>query len=99
MTRFRHLALGISAAISTSSPAGSKDRDHQLLVEAVRAGKMLPLREIEEPILRTMKGYRYLGPEANLSSLTYRLKFFKNGGVIWIDVDGRTGRIIGRWGE
>ena len=41
-----------------------------------------------------MGGADYLGPEFNGD--TYRLKFMRDGRVIWVDVDAATGRIIGR---
>jgi uncharacterized membrane protein YkoI len=44
-----------------------------------------------------MGGADYLGPE--LRGDTYRLKFMRDGHVIWVDVDAMTGRIIGRSGR
>lgn len=41
-----------------------------------------------------MPGADYLGPEFNGS--TYRLKFMKDGRVIWVDVDAATGQIMRR---
>ena len=39
----------------------------------------------------------YLGPE--FRGDTYRLKFMRDGRVIWVDVDAATGRIKGRSGR
>jgi len=39
-----------------------------------------------------MGGADYLGPEMKGDN-TIRLKFMKEGRVIWVDVDPRTGRI------
>ena len=59
----------------------------------------LSVREIERRVTATMPGAQYLGfdydPEANI----YTLKFLRNGSVIWVDVDGRTGRIMRRAGN
>ena len=41
-----------------------------------------------------MGGADYLGPEFNGD--TYRLKFMRDGHVIWVDVDAATGRILRR---
>jgi hypothetical protein len=41
-----------------------------------------------------MGGADYLGPELN--GAIYRFKFMQNGRVIWVDVDGQSGRIIRR---
>ena len=43
-----------------------------------------------------MRGSTYLGPE--FDGGVYRLKFMRNGSVIWVDVDARTGAVIGRSG-
>jgi len=44
-----------------------------------------------------MGGADYLGPELRGQNL--RMKFMDNGRVIWVDVDPRTGRIIGKSGD
>jgi hypothetical protein len=64
-----------------------------------REGRIRPLREIEGRVVPRMTGADYLGPEYDPGSSTYRLKFIRGGSVIWIDVDGRTGAIIGRRGN
>ena len=45
-------------------------------------------------VLPFMGGADYLGPELN--GRVYRFKFMQNGRVIWVDVDGQSGRIIRR---
>ncbi|MEE4155186.1 MAG: hypothetical protein V2I27_13585 [Erythrobacter sp.] len=62
----------------------------------MRAGNALSLREIERRILPQMKGAEYLGQAYDPSAHAYRLKFIRNGRVMYIDVDARTGRIINR---
>ena len=37
----------------------------------------------------------YVGSEFHPSANRYRLKYVKNGKVMWVDADGRTGDIIG----
>ena len=41
----------------------------------------------------------YLGPEFDQSMSVYRLKFMRSGRVFWLDVDARTGDVIGRSGR
>lgn len=43
-----------------------------------------------------MTGMQYLGPEYDPAAMAYRLKFIQNGRVHFVDVDARTGRVIGR---
>ena len=59
----------------------------------------MPLRAIEGMIVPRMRGFDYLGPELDASSGRYRLKFLREGQVVWIDVDARTGHIIGQSGR
>ena len=61
-----------------------------------KAGTQLSLREIERRILPQMQGSEYLGPAYDSIARAYRLKFIKDGRVTYVDVDARTGRIIGR---
>ena len=53
----------------------------------------MSLPMIEQRVMPFMGGADYLGPE--LRGPIYRLKFMRNGRVIWVDVDGQ-GNIIRR---
>lgn len=61
-----------------------------------RAGNVRSLREIEQSVLPQMSGMQYLGPEYDPAAMAYRLKFIRDGKVFFVDVDARSGRIIGR---
>lgn len=61
-----------------------------------RAGNVRSLREIEQSVLPQMSGMQYLGPEYDAAAMAYRLKFIQNGKVFFVDVDARSGRVIGR---
>lgn len=91
-------SLGLGIAVQ---PADANQRGHERRTawEAARDGKLLSLREIEARVLPRMRGYTYLGPELDGASGTYRLKFMRNGQVVWIDVDGRSGQIIRQSGN
>jgi hypothetical protein len=78
---------------------GRRAPDQDAAYEARRSGSIRSLREIERGVMPRMGGASYLGPEFDAGSSTYRLKFMRGGSVIWVDVDGRTGSIIGRSGE
>jgi hypothetical protein len=69
-------------------------RESDRAFDAAREGRSLPLPQLERRVLPFMGGADYLGPEMNGES--YRLKFIRDGRVIWVDVDGQTGRIIRR---
>ena len=60
----------------------------------LRAGNVRSLREIEQRILPTMPGMEYLGPEYDPVAMAYRLKFIRNGKVVFVDVDARSGAVL-----
>jgi len=61
--------------------------------------RVLPVREIERRVIPMMQGAQYLGFDFDPQTAIYTLKFLRNGSVIWVDVDGRTGRIVRRAGN
>ena len=64
------------------------------LVESLTAGRPLPVREIQRRVIPQMKGHDYLTFEYDGAASAYRLKFMKEGQVVWVDVDARTARIL-----
>lgn len=60
-----------------------------------QAGNVRPLREIEREVIPRMNGMQYLGPEYDPAGMSYRLKFIQGGKVHFVDIDARTGRILG----
>ncbi len=60
----------------------------------MRAGNVRSLREIEQRVLPTMPGMQYLGPEYDPAAMAYRLKFIRDGRVVFVDVDARSGTVL-----
>ena len=85
------LAALIGAGLIASSAAADPPRDQDRAFKATREGRSMPLPNIERRVMPFMDGADYLGPE--FDGDTYRLKFMRNGRVIWVDVDAATGRI------
>lgn len=85
--------IGISAT-APAADARPRDKEQDAAWRAKQQGRIMPLPMIESIIVPRMGGADYLGPEYNGSR--YRLKFIREGQVIWIDVDPRTGRVEGR---
>ena len=79
--------------------AQRRPREQDQVRDAVGRGQVRPLSEIEAPVVARMRGSDYLGPEFDAQTGVYRLKFMRGGQVIWIDVDGRTGQIVGKSGN
>ena len=81
-------------------PIASHHRGDQWRVfEQRREGRILPLREIEKRVVPTVRGADYLGFDFDGGSGVYTLKFLRDGAVIWVEVDGRSGQVIGRSGR
>lgn len=57
----------------------------------------MPLADILDRLLPRMPGSTYIGAEFEQAILRYRLKFIRGGQVIWVDVDARSGRVIGKY--
>ena len=74
-----------------------RPRDQDRAFREKQQGRSMPLPQIERQVLPHMGGADYLGPE--LRGRNLRMKFMDNGRVIWVDVDPRTGRIVGKSGD
>lgn len=91
------LALAACATLPPLASAHAEQSSEQGEVRRERrAGNVRSLREIEQSVLPQMAGMQYLGPEYDPAAMAYRLKFIQNGRVFFVDVDARSGRIIGR---
>src|SRR3546814_4894910 len=89
-------ALAVTGPAQPADSAQQRRGDQQEAFEARRNGRILPLRDIERRIVPAMNDSHFLGFVFDSASSIYTLKFLRYGVVIWVDVDGRTGRIIGR---
>ena len=87
------------AAIPTAPAPAEQESERAFAWRATRAGKLLPLKEIERRVIPTMKGAQYIGFNLDTDSAVYTLKFLRDGEVIWVDVDGRSGQVLGRTGR
>ena len=103
----RHARISLSLLLLALAGGGALARDHQPRGEihgdaqgAVRRelhrGEVHSLRDIEGRVLPMMPGAQYLGPEYDEAAMAYRLKFLRDGRVSFIDVDARSGAVIGR---
>jgi uncharacterized membrane protein YkoI len=86
-------------AVPTAAEPIQRRSEQAQAWEARREGRILPLREIEGRVVPTMRGAQYLGFDFDGGSAVYTLKFLRDGRVIWVDVDGRSGQVIGRTGR
>ena len=81
--------------LATATPATaqqSTSEDQRRAFAMKESGNAMPLPVLKKRIERKMQGAVYLSSE--MRGDIYRLKYMRNGQVIWIDVDARTGRIL-----
>lgn len=85
--------LALAALLPAPAFAGPGDEQGEVRRD-VRAGSVRKLSDIEAKVLPTMRGMQYLGPEYDPVAMAYRLKFIRDGRVVFVDVDARTGQVI-----
>lgn len=90
------LALSLGAAFAAGMPALAQQArsDQGAARKESQAGHILKSREIEARILPMMGKAEYLGFAYDSTAMAYRLKFIREGKVLFVDVDARSGRII-----
>lgn len=92
------VAAAFAATLMLVGPAEGQRRheDQRAALHARRDGRIMPVPEIERRVVPAMRGAQYLGFDFDPDGGIYTLKFLRDGTVIWVDVDGRSGRIVGR---
>jgi hypothetical protein len=88
------LAFALLASVPAVPVAASQGDEAGMARKDLRAGNVRPLREIERRVLPMMAGAQYLGPEYDPAAYTYRLKFIRDGRVMFVDVDARSGEVL-----
>lgn len=90
-------ALAMLALTGVPAAAQEQARGEQGAARReAEAGNIMRSGEIEARILPMMRDAEYLGFAYDSTARAYRLKFIKDGRVTYVDVDARTGRVIGR---
>lgn len=85
-------------AASPASADRKRTPEQDALRDGVRAGEYLPYQEMRARAQGRVDG-QMIGSEFDPGTGRYRFKFQRDGSVIWMDMDGRTGREIGRVGH
>jgi len=96
LSLFAALALGFSSLPATPAHAADNGGEQGQARKDRMAGSILSIRQIEQIVLPRMAGKQYLGPDYDAAAMAYRLKFIQEGKVYYVDVDARSGRIIGQ---
>jgi len=87
---FAPLLLALPLAAQAKPPRDAQEEARK----EVREGNVSSLRDIERRVLPTKRDMQYLGPEYDPAAMAYRLKFIRNGRVVFVDVDARSGQVL-----
>ncbi len=88
------MTIALVASLPVMPVAANQGDEQAQVRKDSRAGNVRKLSEIERRVLPMMAGAQYLGPEYDPAAYTYRLKFIRNGRVMFVDVDARTGEVV-----
>ncbi len=83
----------LSASAQTQFFGRSDEQDAAR--RAMLDGQVMPFSIIKRRVDKEVGEATYLGSEFDSRRNSYRLKYVRQGKVVWVDVDGRTGDIIG----
>lgn len=86
------LLLFISASLALAIPAVAGPND---VHEMVRAGEIMPFEAIQRRVVQETPG-EYVGAQFDQNSRIYRFRFLREGNLINVDVDARTGERVRR---
>jgi hypothetical protein len=92
----RFASVLILAAIAAAAPPAEAQRfgrEQDRALEGRRHGDHLPLDALIARV--RIPGANFIGAEL-VGPGVYRLKYMRGTDVIWIDVDARSGRVLGR---
>ena len=98
LTRLLSAGFGVALAAALLAPcanAGGRRDEQDAARRAMLDGQVMPFSLIKRRVDSQVAGATYVGSEFNPQSNRYRLKYVKDGKVMWVDADGRTGDIIG----
>lgn len=87
------IAVAALGALAPPAEAQRFARDQDRALEGIRNRDYLPLDALRSRI--RIPGAVFIGAEV-VGPGIYRLKYMRGADVIWIDVDARTGRVLGR---
>lgn len=91
LMRVRAILL-IGASLLLAGPALAGPNDVHAMV---RAGEIMPFEAIQRRVMQETPG-EYMGAQFDQSARIYRFRFLRDGNLINVDVDARTGERVRR---
>ena len=91
MTKF--LPLALCAALLLAAPALAQSRGGTPYAD-VAQGRIMNFADIKARVDRVIGG-RMIGSDYDAASFTYQLRYMRNGEIVDVVVDARSGKILG----
>lgn len=91
---FSHCCGGALLALLTCAPVAAQSGPGDVHA-MVRAGEIMPFEAIQRRVLQETPG-EYMGAQFDSGSRIYRFRFLRDGNLINVDVDARTGERVRR---
>jgi hypothetical protein len=92
MMRTRIMQLLGTALLAVAPPVVASPAD---LRDMVRAGEIMPFETIQRRVMQENQG-EYMGAQFDQSARIYRFRFLRDGNLINVDIDARTGERVRR---
>ena len=90
---FRSLAVALVLAAGVAPAAAQREQDSAY--KLAKEGQIMQLGDILAAVGPHVAG-KFIGSEFDAGAMMYRLRYMDGGTVRNVDVDARTGRILGR---
>ena len=91
---FRPLLIALVLGAATTVPAAAQ-REQDSAYRLAKEGHIMQLGDILAQVGPHVAG-KFIGSEFDADHVMYRLRYMDGGNVKNVDVDARTGRILGR---
>lgn len=91
---FRPLLVAFALSVAVVAPV-SAQREQDSAYRLARDGQIMQLGDILAQVSPRVGG-KFIGSEFDAEHVMYRLRYMTGGVVKNVDVDARTGRILGR---
>ncbi len=92
---FRSFVFASLAALALAAAPAGAQREQDDAYRLAKEGQIMQLGDILEKVSPRVGG-QFIGSEFDPERITYRLRYMDGGTVRNVDVDARTGRIVGR---
>lgn len=90
---FRSLLLALALSIAAGPAVAQREQDNAYRL--AKEGHIMQLGDILAQVSPRVGG-KFIGSEFDADHAMYRLRYMDGGTVMNVDVDARTGRILGR---